>query len=552
MHYLKTATERLLRKSLLLATLVLVAACQATDITPSVPLPDKNIVVVYENDVHCAVEGYAKFAGLRDYYQSQTPYVTTVSSGDFIQGDVLGSLTRGEAVTRILNAVGYDYVTLGNHEFDYGLDQMFAITDKLDAKVLVSNFRHIGDNSLPFAPYEIKTFGNVRIAFIGLATPSTVSSTSPAYFQDENGNPIYDFIGDDLAAHTQSVVDEARQNGADYVVVLSHLGNDIPSDPQTSLELIHNTSGIDVLLDGHSHEVIPETLVTNRNGEPVHVSSTGTKFEYMGVLTLDTAGAIHTELIETEEWTGENGQVAKVVENENKKLEELTEQVIGQSECELPYTNSEVKHLIRMQETGLGDFVTDAMRIVSGADVAAINSASIRNSIPQGDITYDDLIRLLPYSGSLILAEVTGQQLLDIMEYSCSLMPEASNSLQQVSGMRMNVDLSIEPGIEFDGDDLFAGVKPGAARRVCDLQILDKPSGQYLPVDPTKIYTLCSNVYQLKDLGSEGLYRYAKPLTGFEKLDVEAIIDYVGYYLQGVIPARYAMPDGRINILNGN
>ena len=260
---------------------------------------DAPIVIVYENDVHCAVDGYAAMKAIREAQRLTTPYVCTVSCGDFVQGDLVGTLSHGEYIIDIMNHVEYDVVTLGNHEFDYGMNQTFKLTDSLTASVVCANLYDVRSNSHVFKPYQIIRYGKTNVAFIGFTTTSTPSSTSPLTYQDEKGNTIYDFSMEHFYTCAQKQIDAARDEGADYVIALCHLG-DIPEDDHpTSISLIAHTMGIDAVLDGHSHSIIPDTMVMNSKGDEVLLSSTGSKFQYIGLLTIDTKGRLTSRLSTT-------------------------------------------------------------------------------------------------------------------------------------------------------------------------------------------------------------------------------------------------------------
>ena len=280
-------------KLLFLLLIVALAGCQRK----------QPIVILYENDAHCAVEGYARLAGQRDAERQHTPYVAIVSSGDFAQGNTVGSLTKGEAIVRIMNAVGYDYLTIGNHEFDYTVPQMQHLSEMLTAKTLCCNFSRYEqdnddnddrDNDDLYPAYEVKDFGGTKVGFIGVATPSTFRSSTPTYFIDDNGNLLYNFHQTDTYECVQEAVNDAREEGAEIIIVLSHLGDD--PEVAYSRALIAATHGIDVVLDGHAHHVLNERLVNDR-GDSVTLTSTGTKFAYIGRLTIDTDNRITTELL---------------------------------------------------------------------------------------------------------------------------------------------------------------------------------------------------------------------------------------------------------------
>ena len=511
-------------------------------------LPTSSIVVVYDNDVHCAVDGYAKLAALRQEMREKIPFVTTVSCGDFIQGDVVGSISRGEGIVEILNEVDYDMVTLGNHEFDYGMTQMFGLMERLDATVVNANFRDLQTNELPFLPYRIVRYGNVDIAYIGFTTTTTAISVSPNTFRDGEGNVIYGFSKDIFYENAQRYIDEAKAEGADYVVALSHLGDRGYNDHPSSLNLIANTVGLDVVLDGHDHHVISDTLVTDREGNSVLLSSTGTKFEYIGVLTLSTEGIFTTRLVPAgEENLHVDASVQGFVEDVKLKVLSEGERVIGNSEVNLSIYDENSKRIIRNKEANIGDFCCDAFRIMLDTDVAMLNGGGIRADIPIGEVTYNNCYSVFPFNNTACTATITGQQLLDALEFSVSFLPNENGSFMQVSGMKFEVDPTVPTPIVLDEEELFSYVADGE-RRVGNLRILNKENGKYEPIDVDKVYTISSFSYQLKELGSAGMLRYAILKEDNLGQDVDILVNYIGDYLGGVIGNEYAGTDGRIVI----
>ncbi len=241
---------------------------------------DKSIVVLYDNDVHCGVDGYAKIAGLRNAI-SDTAYVAVVSCGDYLQGGTVGAISEGKYVADIMRHVGYDAVTLGNHEFDYKTPRMFSLLSYINAPVTSVNLRNMSTGEFCFAPYVIKKMGKRKVAFVGATTPTTVSTEAYAFF-DENEKQLFDLCANDIYRLVQNAADKARKEGADYVVVLSHLGEDKNYLNVDSHGLIHNVAGVDAVLDGHTHSVIPSDTVHNKKGQPVPISQTGTKFANIG------------------------------------------------------------------------------------------------------------------------------------------------------------------------------------------------------------------------------------------------------------------------------
>lgn len=508
---------------------------------PSISNP---IVVIYENDAHCAVDGYAKLAAIREQQKTLTPYVTTVSCGDFIQGDLVGAISTGEHIIDIMNQVNYDFVTLGNHEFDFGIPRIFELTEKLNAQVLNANFREVQTNQLVFTPYEIVTYENVDIAYIGLTTTSTLS-ISPKKFQDESGAFVYDFSKNTFYETAQNSINQARQEGADYVVVLSHLGDVPDNDHPNSLSLIAQTTGIDVVLDAHSHNYIPDTLIYNEAGHPVLMSSTGTKFQGIGVLTLSAEGEFSTRIESLENVTPDAG-IQAFVDEIKAKVESEGNTLMGHSEVSLPTHTPTDTRMVRDRETAIGNFCADAFRIVLDTDIAFINGGGIRDSISRGEVTFNDLKAVFPFGNTASIGSMTGKQLLDVLEYSVSQLPSESGEFMHVSGLKFEVNASIPSPVFTDENGLFAGVND-TGRRVSNIQILNK-KGTYEPIDLTRTYTIAGFNYHLVDGGGLGILSGASILAPDMGQDIEILSIYMQQYLGGRIDRRYANTEGRIFI----
>ena len=515
---------------------------------PALPvMPDAPITIVYENDVHCAVEGYARLVAVRDSVKRETPYVATVSCGDFVQGGLVGSLSQGEYIVDIMNRADYDVVVPGNHEFDYGMEQLHRLTERLSATVVCANLRDLRTERPVFAPYHIIRYGQTDVAFVGLLTTSTLTSTSPLTYQDSTGRVVYTFMKEQFYTEAQRQVDAARAEGADYVVVLAHLG-DIPEDDHpTSLALIAGTRGIDAVLDGHSHSTIADTVVCNKEGRPVHLSSTGTELEHIGLLTIGTDGSIATRLLPAEGRQGDAQMQAYVAELE-KKASESGLHVVARNTVTLIAIDEEGNRLVRLKEMPLGNLCADAFCHVLGTDVALINGGGIRTDMPMGEVTYNDLLAIFPFGNTACTATLSGQQLADALEVAVRLLPVENGSFMQVSGMRFSVDPQVPSPVTLDDDGLFTHIPPTAPRRVSHIYIRNRESGEYLPLDPERIYTLASFDFVLKELGCDGILRHATIVKDNLGLDAEILATYIGQYLGGTIGEPYDKTEGRIII----
>ena len=268
-----------MKKLFVLGMMALMLGCSSL-------MAQKSIVILYENDVHCGIDGYKTMAGLRDAINStDTAYVAIVSVGDFLQGNTTGAISKGQYIVDIMREMKYDAVTLGNHEFDYGVPRMLELLRQLDAPIVCANFFEAGAPQTLYAPYIIRHFGNKKVAFVGATTPETMILEGYAFY-DTNGILIYDLKRDGFYQLVQQAVDKARAEGADYVVLLSHVGETTQSLGFNSHLLVNNTRGIDVVLDGHSHEIFENARVANADGKEITVTQTGTQFSTIGKLLI--------------------------------------------------------------------------------------------------------------------------------------------------------------------------------------------------------------------------------------------------------------------------
>lgn len=523
--------------------------CISTNVTLSDSLLslEKNIVIIYENDVHCNVDGYAKVSALKNELIQENNYVAVVSSGDYIQGSSLGAISQGEYIANLINLVDYDVLTLGNHEFDYKLSRLFELTSKIESPIVCSNFINLKENKLVFEPYKIISYEDFDIAFIGVTTPSTISSSSPIQFMDDNGNYLYSFSGDNLYKTVQKNIDKAKKDGAEFIILLSHLGTEGVLPQWSCQELVKNTYGIDVVLDGHSHSVIEKELIKDKKNREVIISSTGTKFQNIGKLTLTNTGKVKTELISTDTYNNKDLKIENYIKQINDEYKKLGEIFIGESKVNLITHNSEGKRIIRNTETNLGDFCADAFRIVTNSDIGVINGGGIRAPLNSGKITFNDILNVFPWNNTVCVAEVSGQQLLDFLEFVYMSLPEENGSFQQVSGIQCVVNTKIPTSAVVDGNDVF--VKVTGARRVSEVKILNKENNQYEEIDKNKLYTLASHNYLLLDKGSgASMLNNSKIIVNDGMLDVELLEKYIKENLNGTITEEYLNEQNRILI----
>lgn len=516
---------------------------------------DKDAVILYTNDVHCAIDDYSKLAAYAAQLEEDGHDVVIVDAGDAIQGEVIGTLTEGDAIVDLMNTVGYDYAIPGNHEFDYGMEKFREITgEKSQYEYLSSNIVDLRTGKNVLDSYDVVELNGEKIAFIGITTPETLTSTTPAYFQDENGNVIYSFSQDNLYETVQKAVDAAKEEGAERVIALGHLGISGTYEGWKSTDIIANTTGIDVLLDAHSHDYIEKEIYKNKIGEDVIVSSTGEKFDYFGKLTLDEEGVETTEWIVPEEVEVDKSEASKAaykkvqdkIAGYNEQMAYLFE-VIGTTETSLTVEDSNGR-IVRKQETNAGDFVTDAYRAVTGADIAVCNGGGIRANLEAGDVTRQSLMNMNPWSNGMCVAKVTGQQILDALEYGAYLYPDFNGAFLQVSGLTYEIHAYKESPVIMNEEKICEGIDNTKERRVQNVKV----NGEALKTEDT--YTVAASEY-IFDSHGDGYYMLRDCEVISEEgipTDAEMLIHYFTENLNGKITsAQYGNKkgDGRIKII---
>ncbi len=520
-----------------------------------------DIVILYTSDVHCGIDqgfGYEGLQQVKDYLEEEGNDVILVDDGDSIRGEPIGTVTKGEAIIELMNQMGYSIAIPGNHEFDYGLDQFLALTEKADFPYVSCNFTYLGE--LVFEPYVIRELAGKKVAFVGVTTPKTLFNSTPTDFRNEEGEYVYGFsqdeTGEGLYHAVQTAADAARAEGADYVVVMAHLGDKEDGAPWTYEDVISHTAGIDVMLDGHSHD-IDQVVVQNAEGQSVPRSACGTKLECIGWCRITAEGEISTGLYT---WNNEmsapqllgieneiSAAIAAATDEMNQKLEEVvaaTEVGLVVRDPEKVDSNGKPLRLIRRMETNLGDLCADAYLDQSGADIAIVNGGGIKVDIKAGGITLGNILKVFPLGDALCVIEVTGQQILDALEWGTRAVPDEFGGFPQVAGLSYEICGYIDSPCVSDENGLF--VRVDGERRVRNVLV----GGD--PIDPEKTYTLAGNNYMLLENGDGyTMFDGAPLLADCVKLDNQLLIDYITESLGGVIGPEYSDPygQGRIRII---
>lgn len=523
---------------------------------------DDDIYIIFTNDVHCAIEdniGYAGVAAYKKELAAQHKYVSLIDAGDFSSGASFGSLTTGVAPTKVMNNIGYDVACLGNHEFGFGISNLTDLIIKnAEFDIVACNIGYTGKNTnllKDLNPYVVKEYGNTKVAYIGVVTPSTLTEATPAAFMEDN-EFVYDFyFGDakeNFYSNLQNVINNARKE-ADYVIVVGHLGVNEANAPYRSIDIVQNTYDVDAIIDAHSHsEVLGETY-ENTKGQEVQIWQTGTQLSNIGLLVLTKDHTIEGMLIN--DYENKDAEVESIISSINDELNEELKTVIGTSSYDLTIEetfNDKSFRVVRSRETNLGNLCADAYRYIYNSDIGIINGGGVRSNLSAGDITLNDVLAVNPFQNKTSMIKASGQTILDMLEYSVYLTLPYTNDGEnptgefggflQVSGLKFTVDTSIEsPAII--KDEMF--VEIDGPRRVKDVFV--EKDGEWVALDPDAFYTIAGTQYILAEYGNGyTMFKDAEVLSKEGLVDSSCLIEYIETELKGIIPEQYKETQGRI------
>ena len=537
--------KKLLSLLLSIAMVISLAACEKKPAMGKDATATEPVVIVHTNDVHGAVEGYAKVAALADQYAAEGAYVLVLDAGDFSQGDTSVSLSEGATAIELMNMAGYDAVALGNHEFDYGFEALKKNMENAQFPVLAANVKYNGELAFDDAAV-FTTPGGTKIGVFGLDTPETATKAHPGKIQG-----VTFASGEELYQIAQDMANMLREDeGCNYVICLGHLGIDdeTAATGNRSIDLLNKVTGIDVFIDGHSHsteeEIVEKTNTDRKVGDTI-LTSTGTKLENIGVVAIKdstiTTTCVPTEGIEVAADDAIAARAAAII----AEIEADYGTVFAKTEVTL---NGEKDPGNRTQETNLGDLITDAL--VWGAeqqgetvDAAITNGGGIRATIEAGDITKKDVNTVLPFGNTLSIIKITGEELLEVLEASTFCTPEAIGGFPQVSGIEFTVDTTkgYDQGDEYPGTTYFA---PKTINRVTIKTVGGKD------FDPAATYTIATNDFMAS--GGDTYYRFVNATANYDlgiPMD-EVVMDYITTVLNGTVAAdKYGEPAGRIHVL---
>ena len=516
-------------------------------------------VILHTNDVHVAFQDNIGYDGLALYkkeLEAVYDHVLLIDAGDAIQGGPIGSVSKGAELIRMMNRLGYDLAVPGNHEFDYGLEALDNCAEALDCGYTCANFCVTGGEPV-FQPWRMLEAGDLKIGFVGAVTPDTFTKSTIKEILNEAGEPMYDFLadetGDRLCAGLQKAIDEARQAGADYVILVSHLGsNDSISAQFRSDAVVGRLSGLDLVIDGHAHETFSRT-VTDGEGRQIPMAETGVNMKAIGQIKIYKDGRLEQTLIDTVPEPADlpfekvvRRNVERCVDPEMKAfLDEIVasyapvmNRKVGEVSYDMIVRDANGFDVSRVEENGLCDFVADAYRAVGGTQAALVNAGAVRNNLKAGTVTYNDILNILPYSNDVITARVSGQMLLEALEFGVSKLPAVSGGFFQVSNITFRVNPDMESSVVVDDKNQFVSV--AGEYRVSDVTV-----GQE-PLDPKAEYTITGSSFILGGGDGYTMFKEADVISMTMLPDNEVVIKYLEEYLGGVIPEDYREAQGRI------
>ena len=528
----------------LLLTLFLVFGVRSTMVFASEESNEDlsgKLVLIHTNDTHGADVavpeksiGTAGIAQLAKDYEAAGAEVLLISAGDAIQGDPLVNLSKGANAVTFMNNAGYDIMIPGNHEFDFGYDNLKYLEKRADFTILSSNILDKKSGKPVFTENMIIDTKVGKIGIFGLTTPETYTKANP-----NNVASLNFLAGEAMYNNAQQQVDKLTKDGADYIICVAHLGIDKGSKPNRTVDLIDNVEGIDIVIDGHSHSI----LEGNKTDDTILVSA-GTKLSNAGVVIIDKDG-ISTKLISASEYSSVDTSVDSAINMISKKIDETLSKVFASTEVLLDGNKAPG---VRTQETNLGDFAADAIlwaandAVGGGVEAAITNGGGIRASIAIGDVTMKDMKTVFPFGNTISTIKISGAELIEVLEASTFSTPESVGAFPQVAGIEFTIDTSVayENGEQFPDSTYFGPAKPGA--RIKNVKV----QGKTLELE--RIYTIATNDFLAVGGDTYYLFKSLESYNTYVALE-DALVSYTAEVLDGIISTEvYGEPKGRISI----
>ncbi len=539
--------------SIILAVAMLLSF--ASVVSEEVGVYDGKLIILFTNDFHGQVMqsnsdgriGYAELAQYKKDAQATGAEVLLFSAGDDIQGAPIVNLSKGETAVEFMNLVGYDLMTTGNHEFDWGIDNLLQLKEKMNFPIVAANIYRESDNEKIFDSNKVFELENgMKIGVFGITTPETMTKANP-----DNIKNVKILQGEEMFAEAQKQVDELKEKGCNLVICLGHLGIDDESTGNRSIDLLEKVTGIDLFIDGHSH-----TQLNQKVGDTLHIQ-TGAYGSSIGAIMYD-GEALTADFIQARKINSSLSELLSGIKHKDEEVDVAVNSYYDEIMKVLSTKFAETKVLldgnrspgVRTQETNLGDFCTDAILWAANknyngtVDCAITNGGGIRDSIQIGDVTMNDMKVVFPFGNTVQVLQLNGAEILEALEAATFSAPEAAGAFPQVAGIVFTLDTSVlyEQGEQYPNSTYYAPAKPGS--RV----IIDTIAGE--PFDPERVYTVATNNFTAAGGDTYYVFGYRNALTGYNTyLALEdALIQYTEEVLEGVIGEQYAEPQGRIII----
>ncbi len=489
---MKISTSKFLKKvcSIFLATIM------SANIFYVASAKDFSLTIFHTNDSHGTVSHEPYLKTLVDTQKSAGQNVITISAGDIFHGQLIASLSKGSSIVKIMNAVGYDYIAPGNHDFNYELEGLLNLQAQANFKILAANITDKSNGKLIFKPYEIKEIDGVKIGIFGIATPETLVKTSGIV-------SVSKLNFKDPVEVSKNIVKELKDNGCKIIIAITHLGLDKSSeDKNRSDNLAENVDGIDLIIDGHSHTVLENGLKIGKT----LIAQTGEHGKNIGVVNLELKDDLISEsayLINMEENMDiiPDENVLDVIENENEKVDELASQKV----CDVDFDLDGERDHVRKNETNLTNLVTDAILNKTGADLVMINGGTIRTSLKKGAITKKDILQVLPFTNFIVTIKVKGSTILKALEHGVGEYPANFGGMAQIAGINFKFDPSQKKG-----------------ERVFDVYF-DKTNEK---LDLEKEYVLATNQFMLDGGDGYDMFVDKKDYRQYNSIE-EALMNYM-------------------------
>lgn len=527
----------------LMAFLLLLCGCSVGERNQLSADGKDDVVILYTANVDCQGDGGLTYAGVAAYrkeMEKKCSNMILVDAGGFLSGDMMGAFSEGNYPIRLMNEVGYDLAVPGKREMYYDMDELVAMEEEMDFSLVSSNC--LSDDGTPvFEPYVIRECGDVRVAFVGVTCPEVYNRRQQEKYEKEDGSQRYDFCSDnDVLIHRgQETINEAREEGADYVILVSNAGKHVYEDMIDMETLIKSLVHVDGVIDGSGRDAYESWIIRNHAGEEVVVGGPGRALEQLGVMTIDN-GKLSTTLVQ--DYRKRDTATSELMSDMVKQYRQYRTDAIAYVDYDLVMRGEQKEYRTRYRETNLGDLCADAYREVMCADVALVDSASINGEVLDQDISYADVESIFPYEQKACLVRATGRELMRALELATSQSPYASRNFLQVSGIRFEVDTDRMPAVVFEDQNT---VYLSDNYRVENVQVLDRKLGTYEDLKLDQEYLVAMSHYMYKGLsGSYVMFKDCEVLMDEEMSDTELLMLYLKQFKGEKMPEIYADGDG--------